>query len=100
MKQESFKLDLGGAIVQNPCVKLLWRRSGWNDLQTLLTFMREMSSKTYMKCEFRTQTHGPATDHRAGWRLREISGGNAALRVSMKQESFKLDLGVRDLWQF
>jgi hypothetical protein len=68
MKQESFKLDLGGAIVQkNPCVKLFGAGPVGMTCKHCRHLSRWKYARTYMKCEFRTKTHGPATDHLAGW---------------------------------
>ena len=51
----------------NPCVRLYGPGPEGAKCETCVQLLRKRLSKTYLKCDFRENTNGAATDHKAGW---------------------------------
>jgi len=49
----------------NPCIGLFGAGPAGKKCKTCSHLMHQ--GRRYLKCSFRKNTHGPATDHRAGW---------------------------------
>lgn len=51
----------------NPCLSAFGHGPDGERCKNCVHFIRKEYSKTYFKCEFRGNTNGPGTDHRANW---------------------------------
>lgn len=51
----------------NPCIQVYGFGPDGKTCKACVHFYRKKYSKTYLKCDLRRNSNGPATDHRAGW---------------------------------